>query len=141
MVSALARVVSHGAEHPNAQAVRRLAEAFKPGDIAAIEAAIGPEAVWHLPGGSLISGEHHGRNGILGFLARIVGLSEGTFTFDVIDVLASDRRAALLFRGRGERDGRTLDNPTCLVDTFEDGVARELHEYVGDLHHVEGFWA
>jgi ketosteroid isomerase-like protein len=129
-------------EHPNARLVRGLFAAFHARDLAAIRAAVPEDAVWHFPGRSgQLAGTHAGRDAILGFLARVAALTGGSFRLELDDVVANDRTAVALFRGRAERNGRMLDNPTCLRLRIEDGRIRELHEFVWDLHAVEAFWA
>jgi ketosteroid isomerase-like protein len=128
--------------HPNALRVRALFRAFAAGDVAAIQQSIAEDAVWHFPGrhGGL-AGSHRGRDAIFAFLGRVVALSEGTFHLDLVDVVAGDERAVALFRGHGRREGRELDNPTCLVIRLEAGCATEIWEYVWDLYAVDAFWA
>ncbi len=129
-------------EHPNATLVRSLFAAFRAGDIDAIRAAIPEDAVWHFPGRTgKLAGRHAGRDAILTFLAQVAGLTGGTFRLDLIDVLASDANAVALFRGRAERDGRRLDNPTCLRLRIDSGRIVELWEFVWDLYDVDTFWA
>ena len=128
-------------DHPNALRVRALFRAFHERDLDTIRAAIAEDAVWHFPGSNLLSGSQRGRAAIFAFLARVVQLSDGSFTLDLEDVLANDQRAVALFRGRGRRGGRTLDNPTCLVIRFEQGRAIEISEFVWDLGSVDAFWS
>lgn len=128
-------------EHPNALRVRALFQAFHERDLDAIRAAIAEDAVWHFPGSNLLSGSHRGHAGIFAFLARVGQLSEGSFALELEDVLANDRRAVALFRGRGRRGGRTLDNPTCLVIRLREGRASEISEFVWDLPSVDAFWS
>jgi len=129
-------------EHANATMVRRLFQAFREGDLATISATIDDDVIWHFPGrkGGL-AGDYHGRDGIFRFLGLVMELSAGTFQLDLLDVVANDRRAVALFRGSGARNGRALDNPTCLHMRIEDGRVVELWEFVWDLHHVDDFWA
>src|SRR5262245_34184187 len=102
-------------EHPNAERIRALFAAFRNADLATIQATIPEHAVWRFPGRTgKLAGEHRGRAAILQFLMSVPQLTGGTFHLDLIDVLANDRHAVALFRGRGERDGKVLDNPTCL---------------------------
>ena len=131
------------AEHPNALAVRQLLDAFTTGDLAAVEAGIDPDCTWRFPGREgALAGTHVGRTAVFDLLGRVMALTEGTFAFDLVDVLASDERAVVLFRGRGARaDGRRLDNPTALVLRLRDGRAVEVDEYVWDLPEVEAFWS
>lgn len=130
-------------EHPNVGRIRALFAAFRAGDAVAIREALAPEATWHFPGRhGALAGSHTGHDAIFAFLGRVVALTGGTFDLDVADVVANDRHAIVLFRGRGRRpDGRRLDNPTCLAIRFDAGRAVEIHEFVWDLDHVEAFWA
>jgi ketosteroid isomerase-like protein len=129
-------------EHPGAARIRGLFQAFRDRDLAAIQAAIPEHAVWHFPGRKgALAGSHRGREAILAFLARVVALSEGSFRFEIEDVIASDTSAVAFFRGSGRRQGRTLDNPTCLRMRIQDGRIVEVWEFVWDLYAVDEFWA
>jgi len=130
------------AEHPNAIRIRGLFQAFRDRDLAAIQAAIPEQAVWHFPGRKgALAGSHRGRAAILAFLGQVVSLTEGSFRFEIEDVIAGDTSAVALFRGSGRRQGRTLDNPTCLRMRIRDGQIVEVWEFVWDLYAVDEFWA
>lgn len=129
-------------EHPNAVLVRELFRAFRENDLAAIEKAIPDRAVWEFPGRhGRIAGRHEGRAGILAFLMDVMSLTGGTFHLELEDVTASDQHAVALFRGHGERNGKTLDNPTCLRMRIDDGQITEIREFVWDLFTVDEFWS
>lgn len=129
-------------EHPNATRIRALFAAFRTRDLATVQAVIPEDAVWHFPGRrGQLAGSHRGREGILRFLLGVEALTNGTFHLELIDVLANDAHAVALFRGHGERNGRTLDNPTCLRMRLRDGQVVELWEFVWDLFAVDEFWA
>lgn len=129
-------------EHPNATLVRALFDAFARRDLAAILAVVPEDVVWHFPGRrGRIAGTHRGRDAVLGFLASVQDLTSGTFHLDLGDVTASDTHAVALFRGRGTRAGRQLDNPTSLVIRIERGRIAEVREFVWDLYHVDEFWS
>ena len=130
------------AEHPNEALVRSLFDAFARRDAAAIAAAIPESAVWHFPGKrGALAGAHRGREGVLRFLANVMTLTAGTFRLELEDIRASDAGAVALFRGTGQRNGKTLDNPTCLRIDIRDGRVTEIWEFVWDLAHVEEFWS
>lgn len=57
-----------GDEHPNATAYRKTADAFRAGDLAAIEALIDDAVVWHVPGKHRRAGEIRGRDALLTWL-------------------------------------------------------------------------
>ena len=127
---------------PNAALVQRLLDAFRARDVGAVTALFAEDAVWHFPGRrGLLAGDHRGHAGILGFLAQVPAATGGSFSLETEDVLTSDAGAVILFRGRGERRGFRLDNPTCLRLRIADGRIAELWEFVWDLEHVEAFWA
>jgi ketosteroid isomerase-like protein len=129
-------------EHPNAALIRGLFAAFRDGDVQTIEQALDPAAVWHFPGRrGRLAGSHRGRDAIFAFLLEVEGATAGTFGVDLIDVLANDAHAAVFFRGHASRDGKTLDNHTCLRVRLEGGRLLEVWEFVWDLEHVENFWS
>lgn len=129
-------------EHPNVIAVREMFAAFRSGDIAVILQAIPESLVWHFPGrGGGLAGVHRGRDAVLAFLARVMEMSAGTFHLELDDVVGGNRHVVALFRGRGTRGAKTLDNPTCLRVRFENGRPVEIHEFVWDLYAVDDFWS
>jgi ketosteroid isomerase-like protein len=129
-------------EHPNATRIRELFAAFRAANLDVIQSVIPERAVWHFPGRrGRIAGSHVGREAILRFLLDVVQLTGGTFHLDLIDVLANETTGVALFRGHGQREGRTLDNPTCLRMRIEDGQVMELWEFVWDLYAVDDFWS
>lgn len=130
------------AEHPNAARIRALFAAFGAADLSTIEDTVSEHAVWHFPGRrGKLAGSHRGRAAILQFLMSVPQLTGGTFHLELEDVIANDRNAVALFRGSGARDGKTLDNPTCLRLRIESGRVVELWEFVWDLFAVDDFWS
>ena len=128
-------------EHPNVTMIRALFSAFRARDIETVQAAIAADATWHFPGRmGHLAGDHVGRDAIFEFLARVPTLTNDTFRVELIDVIANDRNAVALFRGTAQRDGKTLDNPTCLRIQLEHGQIKELWEFVWDLPAVDEFW-
>jgi len=129
-------------EHPNATRVRELFAAFERGDVAAIQALIPENAVWHFPGRKgKLAGTHRGRDAIFTFLLNVGALTNGTFHLDLVDVIANDRHAVALFTGSAQRNGKVLDNPTCLRMRIEGGQVVEVWEFVWNLYEVDEFWA
>jgi hypothetical protein len=128
--------------HPNAIRIRELFAAFRGGDIDTVRSVIPEHAVWHFPGRrGQLAGSHRGRDAIFAFLLNVQGLTDHSFHLDLIDVLANDQHAVALFRGHAERNGKTLDNPTCLRMRIEQGQVVEVWEFVWDLFAVDEFWS
>jgi uncharacterized protein len=129
-------------EHPSAALIRRLFQAFADRDFATAQSIVAEDAVWHFPGTrGALAGEHRGHEAIFRFLASVMTLTGGSFHLDVEDITASENNVVVLFIGRGQRDGKTLDNPTALRVRVRYGQAVEFREFVWDLAHVEDFWS
>ncbi len=129
-------------EHPNATRIRELFAAFRAGDVERIRELIPEDAVWHFPGRrGRLAGTHRGRDAIFGFLLNVQALTDRTFHLELVDVLANDVHAVALFRGHARRQGKTLDNPTCLRMRLEAGRIVDVWEFVWDLFAVDEFWS
>jgi hypothetical protein len=88
-----------------------------------------------------MSGTFRGRDEIFRFLGRLPKETAGTYGSSLIDVLASDDRAAALYRAFGERHGATLDIDQVLLFRIEDGLVREVLALPSDPAAFEAFWA
>jgi uncharacterized protein len=130
-------------QHPNALRIRTVFAAFREGDVATITAMIPEGAVWHFPGRhGQLAGDYRGRDAIFGFFMKVQDLTDNSFHLDLIDVVANDENAVALFRGHGARNGKRLDNPTCLrLRLNGEGQVVEVWEFVWDLYHVDDFWS
>ncbi|MES1239562.1 MAG: nuclear transport factor 2 family protein [Chloroflexota bacterium] len=99
------------------------------------------DATWIVPGSGTMAGTFSGRNAIFSFLGRLPKETNGTYSSELIDVLASDERAAALYRARGERNGRSIDIDQVLLIRIEDGLIREVNALPSDPAAFEEFWA
>jgi hypothetical protein len=88
-----------------------------------------------------MAGTYEGREAIFRFLARLRKETEGTYVSELIDVLASDDRAAALYRARGARHGRTLELDQVLLFDVDDGLVRRVLALPSDPDAFEAFWA
>jgi len=129
------------AASPNAAIVRRIFDAFARKEGFALRGLFAEDAVWNVPGSGVMAGVYRGRDEIFRFLARLPKETDGTYSSELVDVLASDRRAAALYRARGTRHGRTLELDQVLLFTIEDGLVREVLALPSDPDSFEAFWA
>src|SRR5262245_37809097 len=100
-----------------------------------------PDAVWTVPGNGVMAGVYRGPEQILRFLGRLPKETEGTYGSRLIDVLASEDRAAALYRASGDRLGRRLDLDQVLLFRIEDDLVREVLALPADPAAFEAFWA
>ncbi len=124
----------------NEALVRRIFDAFALKQGFSLRDCFAEDAVWHVPGASVMGGTYRGRSEIFRFLARLPKLTGGTYGSRLIDILASGERAAALYRAFGERDGRSLDIDQLLLFTIRDGLVTEVLALPSDPAAFEEFW-
>ena len=125
----------------NEDIVRRIFDAFSRKQGFALRDVFAPDAVWTVPGDGAMAGVHRGRESIFRFLARLPRETDGTYSSSLVDVLASDERAAALYRASGERHGRRLDLDQVLLFRIEHGLVREVLALPSEPAAFEAFWA
>ena len=127
--------------HPNEELVRRGFDAFAKGDVDTLRELFDQDAVWHVPGRSQLSGDHRGVDTILGHFAKIAELTGGTFRTEVHDVVANDEHAVTIYVGRGEREGRTLEDRNVLVSHIRNGKLVESWLFSEDQYAADEFFS
>jgi uncharacterized protein len=125
----------------NQELVRRIFAAFERKEGFALRGLFAQDAVWTVPGRSVMAGAYRGREEIFRFLGRLPKETEGTYGSELRDVLASDERAAALYRARGRRHGRDLELDQVLLFHIADGLVREVLALPSDPDAFEAFWA
>lgn len=125
----------------NEALVRHIFDAFARKQGFSLRECFADDAVWHVPGSGVMSGTHRGKHEIFRFLANLPKLTDGTYGSRIIDVLASDERAAGLYRAHGERHGRTLEIDQLLLFTIRDGLVHEVLALPSDPAAFEEFWS
>ena len=88
-----------------------------------------------------MAGTFRGRDQIFRFLARLPKETDGTYASRLIDVLASDERAAALYRASGRRRGQQLDLDQVLLFRIDDGLVSHVLALPSDPTAFDAFWA
>jgi ketosteroid isomerase-like protein len=125
----------------NAEVVRRIFDAFARKEGLSLRGLFAEDAIWSVPGRSVMAGTYAGREAIFRFLAKLAKESNGTYRSELIDVLASEGRAAVLYRARGTRHGRTLELDQVLLFDIEDGLVQKVFALPSDPDAFEAFWS
>lgn len=95
--------------HPNEDLVRAAYTAFSRGDMETVLGAFDDDIIWRVGGDSKLTGEYRGHQQVLGFFARLMELTGGTFHLDVHDVMANDEHAVALVAVTASREGRSVE--------------------------------
>jgi uncharacterized protein (TIGR02246 family) len=125
----------------NEALVRRIFDAFTRKEAFALRSLFAEDAVWTVPGEGVVAGVYRGRDRIFRFLARLPKETNGTYRPELVDVLASEERAAAVYRAFGTREGRRLELDQVLLFQIEDGLVRDVLALPGDAKAFEAFWA
>lgn len=125
----------------NVELVRRIFDAFARKQGFALRDVFADDAVWVVPGTGTMSGTFRGRDEIFRFLGRLPKETNGTYSSSLIDVLASDERAAAVYRATGERNTRRLALDQVLLFTIRDGLVHEVLALPTDTEAFAEFWA
>lgn len=129
-----------GAE-ANAAVVRRIFDAFARRQGMALREVFADDVVWRVPGEGAMAGTFVGREAIFRFLGRLPKETDGTYRSELVDVLASDDRAAAVYRATGTRGGRTLDLEQVLLFRLDGGRVVEVVALPTDPVAFDAFWA
>ena len=121
--------------------VRRIFDAFARKQGFALRGLFAEDAVWTVPGRSVMAGTYRGREEIFRFLARLPKETDGTYGSELRDVLASEERAAALYRARGRRGARELELDQVLLFRIADGLVQEVLALPSDPEAFEAFWS
>ena len=125
----------------NEVVVRRIFDAFARKQGFALRDLFAHDAVWTVPGTSVMAGVYRGREAIFRFLGRLPKETNGTYGSRLVDVLASGERAAALYRATGERRGVQLDLDQLLLFRLENALVVEVLALPSDPATFEEFWA
>jgi ketosteroid isomerase-like protein len=127
--------------HPNAELIARAYDAFGQGDIPTVLGVFAPDITWHIPGRSPISGDYKGHDEVVGFFAKFMELSDGTFRLDVDEIVCDGERVYAHCTVSAERHGQAWSSPEIHVWRVVDGRAVEFREFQGDQQTEDEFWA
>lgn len=117
------------ADHPDAVAYRRTAEAFRSGDLDAVESLIAPEIVWHVPGDHAMAGTIQGRDALLAWLGRLKGIG---FWIVESDVFASDDHVCAISTMGARYDDVDVQTRVSSIFRYREGRQVERWVYPDD---------
>ena len=116
--------------HSNVDLVQRLYGAYLAGDRAAMTDSFSPDIRWHNSGFDASAGDLEGVDQVFGYLFATNHLED--YRLDVVDVLASDERVAVVARTSGRIGERQLTNEFVQLIRVSDGRIDEVWNYNWD---------
>jgi hypothetical protein len=120
--------------------VRRVYSALAAGDLATVERYFHPDAVWHLPGRSVLGGTYCGWPAIRDeLLARQGSLSGGTFRAHLLDLAVGTEHLVAIVHATAHHAGRRLDLTVCQMLRVQEGQIREVRGHYADEAALDRF--
>ena len=127
--------------HPNEARIREGYAAESRGNGKVLAALVAPDAEWHIPGVSPISGTYRGLNEIFGFWRKVAALAPSGVNIEVLDVLANDHHAAVFVVMRCQRKGVALEQPGVHIYELRNALAVRGQFYYEDQRAYDAFWS
>lgn len=124
----------------NLAAVRRYAEAWQKGDLAAIVACYHDEFTLHYDGAHSLAGTHAGKPAALAALAEF-SRRTGRKLVAIVDVMAGPERAVVIAREHFDNGALAADVERVLVYRIADGLLRECWLHDADQRLIDRFLA
>jgi ketosteroid isomerase-like protein len=117
-------------DHPNIDLVRGVYAAYLSGDRDALIARFDPSIRWHNSGFDATAGDLEGVDQVLGYLFADNHLED--YSLEVVDILASDERVAVVARTTGRAGDRSIANEFVQVIRMSGGRVGEVWNYNWD---------
>jgi ketosteroid isomerase-like protein len=123
----------------DAELVRRGYEAFIAGDMEWMNEHLHENVVWHVPGSSVLAGDHRGRESVLAFFAKSVQIALPEF--DIHDIAATEDHVIALLSITWKRtdNQETYQGRAVQVFHVDNGRALEVWTMSEDQAAFDGF--
>jgi len=129
------------ADHPNAVLLSQVYADFSEGNFDRMLTHLSDSVTFQLFGKSALAGKYTKANFVDGFAAKLKELSNGTYQFQVHDVLASDLHGTVLATVKLMAHGKPVELRTVHVWRMENGIPIAGYEYTRDLYQFDAAWA
>jgi ketosteroid isomerase-like protein len=125
--------------HPNETGLRDLYDPFAKGDLAAVLSACTDDVFFAVPGYAAVSGTY-ARDEFISWIEATIARTSGTFSEDVLDVVANDEHGVVLLVAHFERAGEHYEYQTAQLVEYRDGKVARWTEHPGSMQEFEEAW-
>ena len=127
-------------DHPLARKVMAYQQAMATGDVAAARTVFQPDVVYVVPGANVMSGRYEGPDAVMGYLGRLMALTQGSYAIPVMTWLACGDDLLLETRNTAQIGDRSLTWDEAILFRFKDGLKAEIVLFQADQAAVDGFF-
>lgn len=127
-------------EHPNVQAIRAYQAAMARGDYEAGATVFDPAVTYTVPGNNVLSGVYKGQNEVMGYLGKLMEVTNGTYSISEMHWLVNDQEQVVLFiKNHADRNGRSFAWEETILFEFKGGKKFNLEHFQADQAGVDAF--
>jgi uncharacterized protein len=119
--------------------MERYIDAMRRGDRATAFAHYADDIVGHVPGRSALAGDLYGKDAVVAYIEAAVAHAPGGVELELVDMLASEERVALIVRERLHDGDRVLDMGRTNVYRVEGDKIVEISIFESDQYAVDEF--
>jgi ketosteroid isomerase-like protein len=118
--------------------IRRYLAAMRSGDRESAYGFYAEDIVFHVPGRSLFAGTHHGRDAAVRYIEAAVARSHaGEVEVELVDMLVSEQRVALIVRERFTREQGAVEIRRANVYRIRGNEIVEVWIFEGNQYEVD----
>lgn len=126
--------------HPLVQAVRNYQAAMARGDYATGVTVFDPAVTYTVPGHNLLSGIYKGPEEVMGYLGKLMELTQGTYGISEMHWLVNDKDQVILFiKNHADRNSRSFVWEETILFEFRNGKKHNLEHFQADQAGVDSF--
>jgi uncharacterized protein len=127
--------------HPNEVLIRNAFDASLRGDLVPLRSMVDPKMVWHVSGRGPLSGDLNGFDAVRAWGAQLFERSGGTWTEEILELVANDDIAFMRTEYRAKRAGRSIEDQSVNVFRIRRGQIVECWVFFGKQHEFDDFWS
>ena len=128
-------------DDPRVRAIINYQAAVARGDLDAARTVFWPDVVYVVPGRSSLAGTYHGPDEVIGYLARLVQLTDGTYGISRMSWTTGGDSVALATVNSATRGGRSLTWTEVIVFTFVEGRKKRIELTSGDQYGFDALFS
>jgi ketosteroid isomerase-like protein len=127
-------------EHPNVKAVRNYQAAMAKGDFANGISVFDPEVTYTVPGNNILSGIYKGPEQVMGYLGKLMELTQGSYGISEMHWLANDKDQVVLFiKNYADLRGRSYEWEETIMFEFKNGKKYNIEHFQANQAGVDEF--
>ncbi|MFH1373832.1 MAG: nuclear transport factor 2 family protein [bacterium] len=124
----------------NEELIRRLYRSLADGKFDEYYQYLSDDITYYAAGDCFASGVHKGKEQLRKIGYTTFKETNGTHRVELKQIVATDSHVAVIDKWTATRKEKTIDMDNLIVYTVENGMVREIREFIGDEKIHDEFW-